>query len=172
MKRVLYEPTIILTAASAAFSIIGGIAQGSAQREQGESEARYLAQQAEQERVALSRDLSDADRESARNLARSRAVLAAQGGDTTTGGALDLLSTQEGVYGEQRQRLISDSDARIRGLNMRADSARRAGASAQFGSVFSGFGKGLSTGLSLFNRADRAPSASPTSMRRDPTRGP
>lgn len=133
-------------------SVIGGIAQGQAQKQQGEAEATYLRQQADQERVALERDLTDQGRESGRSIARARAVLAAQGGDTTTGGALDLLATQESVYGEQRQRLISDSDARIRGLNTRADSASRAGSQAMWGSIFGGIGKGLSSGLSLFNR--------------------
>lgn len=169
MKRVLYDPMTMLTAASAAFSLIGGVVQGIGQKSQGEAEAAYLREQAEQERLALDRDLADADRESSRTLARSRAVLAAQGGDTTTGGALDLLSYQESVFGENRQRLISDSDARIRGLNRRAESAESAGRSAMWGSIFSGAGKGLSTGLSLFS-GPSTPTTSRSSSRSDPTR--
>lgn len=141
---------MILTAATAAFQVIGGIAQGASQQSQGAAEAAYLRQQADQERLALERDLADQGREASRTLARTRAVLAAQGGDTTTGGALDLLSYQEGVFGENKQRLINDSDARIRGLNMRAQSAESAGRSALWGSVFSGFGRGLSSATSLF----------------------
>lgn len=151
LKRVLYEPTTILMAASAAFSVIGGIAQGSSQARQGESEAAYLRQQEEQERIALARDVADYDKETTRALARTRAVVAAQGGDTTTGDALELFSYQAGVLGENRQRLINDSDARIRSLQQRQTSAIEAGKSAQWASIFSGFGKGLSTGVSLFS---------------------
>lgn len=150
LKRVLHDPVTLLTGASAAFSVIGGIAGGAAADRQGQAEASFLEAQAQQEQLAKERDLTDFDRESGRALARSRAVIAASGGDTTTGGALDLLSYQSGVFGENRQRLINDSDARIRGLNARADSARSAGQSAQWASIFSGFGKGLSMGSSLF----------------------
>lgn len=158
----------MLTAAASAFQVIGGVVQGISQRNQGEAEAAYLRQQADQERLALERDLTDSDREASRTLARTRAVLAAQGGDTTTGGALDLISYQQGYYGEQRQRLIHDSDARIRGLNARAESARSAGQSAMWGSIFGGLGRGLSSGVSLFS----GPRTPPTGGRSDPTRVP
>lgn len=150
LKRTLYMPPAAIAAVGIGMSVMGGISQGRAAQKQGEAEAAYLSAQADQERLALDRDLADYDREASRSLARSRAVMAANGGDTTTGGALDTLSYQQAVFGENRQRLLSDSDARIRGLNVRAESARSAGKDAMWGAIFSGFGKGLSQGSSVF----------------------
>lgn len=136
--------------AAAAMSVIGGMKAGDAAKEQGDAEARFLNQQAEQEKLAQLRDLDAFDKESSRTLARARAVFAAGGGDTTDGTALDNLAYQEGQFGEKRQSLISDSDARIAGLYTRASSAVQAGKDARMGAIFSGIGKGMSIMSSQF----------------------
>ena len=155
---------------AAAVSVVGGMMQGQAAKEQGDAEGRFLGQQADQEKLAQLRDLDALDAESSRTMARSRAVLAAGGGDTTDGTALGLLTHQAGQFGEKRKALLNDSDARIAGLYDRANSARSAGSSAQLGAIFGGLGKGASAASSLFDYS-RAPRSVPKGAGAKPSFG-
>lgn len=154
LKRVLYMPPAVIMGVGAAMSVVGGMKAGEAAEEQGNAEARFLNQQAEQEKLAQLRDLDAFDKERDRTLARARATFAAGGGDTTSGTALDNLAYQEGQFGEKRQSLISDSDARIAGLYARSESAVKAGRDAKQAALFSGIGKGLSSMSSVFKMPD------------------
>lgn len=142
LKRVLHMPPAAIMAVGAGMSMMGSMKAGEAAEEQGQQEMAYLYAQAEQEKVAQLRDLTDFDRESSRAQARARAVAAAQGGGTE--GALDLFQYQASVFGENRQRLINDSDARIAGLNTRAKSAFNAGQEAKWSIIQQGAGKAAS----------------------------
>lgn len=144
VKRVLYMPPAAILAVGAGLTMASAVAKGTQDQAAAEAEASYLRTQGEQEKLGLMRDLDAADQEASRTLARSRAVLAATGGDTTSPGALDTLGYQEAQFAKNRQSLINDSDARLRGLNTRADSAESAGKMAYYSALLGGAGKSLS----------------------------
>lgn len=148
--RVLYDPTTALTIGSAVFSVVGGIAGGIGQRQQAEAEADFYRAQQEQERLAMARDQEALATERSRTMARARAVFAAQGGDTTDGTAGGVLEAVGGSFGRRELELIHDSEARIRSLDARAQSAATAGRSAMWSSIFSGIGAGARGAGSLF----------------------
>jgi hypothetical protein len=139
MLRVLYGPAaIIIPIAMAAASAVGGIMSGIQASAQGKAEAKFYQDQQNQERLALERDREALEQERSRTFARARAVSAAQGGDTTSGNAEGILENVWGTFGRRDLELIHDSEARIRALGNRAESAKAAGKSAMWSSIFSG----------------------------------
>ena len=158
--RVLYDPVTILTIASAAFSFIGGIAEGRAARADAENDARFLEGQANQEAVARRRDLEDLRKTRAQTLARSRAVLAAQGADTASGDALNILRDQASSFAIKENRLLTDSNTRQQSFLSRAANVRAGGKSAQTAAIFGGAGRAFSTGVSLFPGTKKVPKVS------------
>ena len=147
--RVLYDPGTIFTIISAGLSLLSGIAEGAAARRDADNEARFLEDQANQEAVARRRDLQDLRKERARTLSRSRAVLAAQGADTASGDALNILRSQASSFAIKENRLLTDSNTRQQSFLSRAANVRESGKSAQISAIFGGAGRAFSTGASL-----------------------
>ncbi len=155
--RVLYDPITIFTVISAGLSLLGGIAEGKAARRDAENDARFLEAQANQEAVALRRDQADLKKLRAQTLSRSRAVLAAQGADTASGDALNILRSQASSFAIKENRLLTDSNTRQQSFLSRAANVRASGKSAQTAAIFGGAGRAFSTGVSLFPGTKKVP---------------
>lgn len=140
--RTLYEP---LTIAAVIFSGLSIISSATAAKSQANSEAAFLQIQAQQERVARARELRDAERANQQRLARTRALTAAGGGDTTVGTGLALLQDQTAEALIEQQRLLSDSQAREGSLIARASNKRAQGQQAFFNTLLRGVGSNLTT---------------------------
>lgn len=124
--RVLYEPTTIL-AIAAVTTFAGDVMAANAAKSQAGAEAAFLETQARQEEIAATRELRDTDKEKKRFLARTRAVLAAQG-DTTGSTALSTLSESAGEFGIRSERIRQDRDVARKSLLSRSTNVRRVGA--------------------------------------------
>lgn len=122
--RTLHDP---FTIAAIAFTTLSAFADASAARTAANAEAGFLAIQAQQERVARSRELRDAEKANQARLSRTRALIAAGGGDTTVGTGLALLTDQTAEALLEQQRLLSDSRAREGSLTARASNVRARG---------------------------------------------
>lgn len=109
-----------------------------------------LEAQAEQERKQRARDLSDLDAERSRTLARTRAVLAAQGAGADDPSGLAVLQSQATQFGQQESRLIDDSLVRERSLEVKASNTRSVGRTEAVAHIFGGIGKAAGAGKSLF----------------------
>lgn len=149
--RTLRDP---LTIAAIAFTAFSAIADASAAKSQANAEAAFLQVQAQQERVARARELRDSERAAAARLSRTRALIAAGGGDTTVGTGLALLTDQTAEALLEQQRLLSDSQARERSLTARASNAKARGRAEFRNTLLRAVGSSLSTAA----RAPRAPS--------------
>lgn len=159
MRRVvLHEPTTIFTAlaiGTAGLQIAEGFGAGQLASSQGEAEAEFLEAQRIQNQKQLDRDKFDLQREQSRRRARTRAVLAAQGGDTASGTGLAILKTQEAVSGRQRARLEDDARVADVTLGARADEARRVGGIKQAQNIFGGITRAAGTASTLFSPSPR-----------------
>ena len=78
-------------------------------------------------RSARSKHASFSDKEKKRFLARTRAVLAAQG-DTTGSTALSTISESAGEFGVRSERIRQDRDVARKSLLSRSTNVRRVGA--------------------------------------------
>lgn len=154
--RVLYDP---MTIATVAITAVSGVFSGMSAKAQAKAEADYYKQQAAQEQLAQMRDLEALETERARTMARSRAVLAAQGGGLEGTGE-SLLEGAASTFGRREAELIHDSEARIRSLSARAASAKAAGNAAMWGSIFSGLGSAGKAGATLFRSSPTVPKTS------------
>ncbi len=135
-----------LAIAGFGFSILSSIASANAAIATGDAEAAFFFAQAQAERVARARELRDAEKARERRLSRTRALLAAGGGDTTIGTGLALLVDQAGEAVTEEQRLRADSIQRESFLTARAGNARSAGRSQAGATLLRGVGSSL-TGL-------------------------
>ena len=138
--RVLRDP---FTIAAIAFTTLSAFAGASAAKRQADQEAVFLNLQAEQERTARARELRDAEKAADARLARTRAALAAGGGGTTVGTGLALLTDQRAEALLERQRLLSDSQAREQTLVAKASAASARGRSAFTNTLLRAVGSNL-----------------------------
>lgn len=155
---ILQEPTTIftvLTVATAGLQLLEGISGGGLARSQADAEAEFLDAQAIQTQKQLDRDRFDLSREAGRRSARTRAVIAAQGGDTTSGTGLAILKTQAATAGRQRERLEDDAEVNIGSLQTRARETRRTGTIQQGQQIFGGVTRAVATSSTLFSPAPR-----------------
>ncbi len=139
-----YDPITILAVASA-MQVIGGIAQGQAEQVNADNEASFLQAQAINEEEARRREVRDVRLERDRIGGRSRAVLAANGADLSSGSALAILETQASEFGIKESRLRSDSELRAASLRTRASNVKAAGKAAKRRAIFGGISRGVST---------------------------
>lgn len=137
-SRTLYDP---MTMVAAGFNLVGGLASGAQAERRGNQEAGYLRTQNEQEKVGLSRDLETLGIDQARTLARSRAIFAAGGGDTSSGSAAANVGFTASVFGGNEKKLMNDSEARQRGLLLRAANTEQAGRDANTAAIMGGLGR-------------------------------
>ena len=142
LVRTLYTP---LTIAAIAFTVVSTIASATAAKSQANAEAAFLGLQAQQERVSRARELRDLAKARDQRLARTRALLAAGGGDTTVGTGLALLTDQASEALVEEQRLLSDSQARELTLTARASNTRARGRQAFTNTLLRGVGRSLTT---------------------------
>lgn len=140
--RTLHDP---LTIATIVFSTFSAFADASAAKSQANAEAAFLQIQAQQERVSRARELRDSEKARNARLARTRALLAAGGGDTTVGTGLALLTDQRAESLIEEQRLLADSQARERSLTARASNVRARGRSAFTNTLLRSIGGSLTT---------------------------
>ena len=150
--RVLWDP---LTIAAIAFTVISTIGSATAAKAQSDAQAAFLELEARQERVARARELRDLEKATAARLARTRALLAAGGGDTTVGTGLALLTDQSAEALLERQRLLSDSQVRETSLTARASNTRVQGSLAFTNTLLRAVAGNLTSAVSA--RANRAP---------------
>ena len=140
--RTLRDP---LTIVAVAFTVISTIADASAAKSQAFAEASVLDAQAQLERVSRARELRDAAKSREQRLARTRALLAAGGGDTTVGTGLALLTDQRAEALTEEQRLLSDSLTQERFLLARASNTRARGRQAFTNTLLRAVGSNLTS---------------------------
>jgi Skp family chaperone for outer membrane proteins len=137
--RSLYDPTTAIIGLTAFTSLAGGVAQGVSAQQQAEARAIDAEAQQTQAQIATQRDLRDLRKQRSRQLARTRAALAAQGADLTSGTPLALQGAQEAEFNVQETRIRQDSRVTQETLRTRAANARSQGDAAFASSVASGF---------------------------------
>jgi hypothetical protein len=126
MFRKFYDPGTALIAA-AALQGVNSIASGFSERADARERAKFAEAQADANNMNVARVRRDLARDRDATLARSRAVLAAGSGDTTTGTALELLVSQEGDFAVKDARLARDAVTTDAFLRARARNERSAG---------------------------------------------
>jgi hypothetical protein len=135
--RAFRDPATALTAAaglSAVKSVVSGISANNAAK----ARARDLEAQAEADALNVAAARSKLQREASAHLARTRAVLAAGSGDTTTGTGLEVLQSQEGDYAVEDTRMARIGEIRQQFFRSAAANERASGRSALFGGLLSG----------------------------------
>lgn len=138
LMRTLYDPVTIISVGA---GLLGGFAQASAARSAAESEAAMLEMQAEQERKQRARDLSDLKIEKRQTLARTVAVLAAQGADSADPQSRAILKSQAGTFGTREARLKDDSTVRERSFETKASNVRSTGGQEATAQIFGGIAR-------------------------------
>lgn len=124
---VRYDPfTAIMAGVSAVGSLAGGAMGSSQAADQGAYNRDFYNYQAEQEKIALNRDLDAATRERTATISRTRAVMAAQGGGMDG----DYIASRQGLFEANELSLIHDSEARQMVLRTKAGYAMKAGQQA------------------------------------------
>lgn len=150
--RVHYDPSFLLAGlriAGIGFSILSGFQRAQQLEHQAEAEAAFLEAQAQQEAIQARRETRDLERERKQTLARTRAALAAQGGDLSAGSPLSIQRAQEREFGVGRERILSDTRVRQQSLRARAQNVRVAGELGARSAILGGFGTALRGGVSL-----------------------
>jgi len=137
-SRTLYDP---MTMAVVGLNVVGGMVSGAQAERRGNQEAGYLRTQNEQEKVGLSRDLGTLGIDQTRTLARSRAIFAAGGGDASSGSAAANVGFTASVFGGNEKKLMNDSEARQRGLLVRAANTEQSGRDANTAAIMGGIGR-------------------------------
>ncbi len=148
--HVRYDPvTAIFAGVSAVGSIAGGLTGSSQASDEGRYNRDFYNYQAEQEKIALNRDLDAQQRERTATISRTRAIMAAQGGDMDG----DFIASREGMFEAQRLSLIQDSEARQRVLRTKAGFAMKAGQQAADSALIRGFTGAIPGFTSLYGEA-------------------
>lgn len=141
--------TAVFAGLSAVGSIAGGAMQSNQAYDQGIYNRDFFNFQAEQEKIALNRDLDAATRERNATLSRSRAVMAGQGGGMDT----DYLAATSGLFAANEFSLITDSEARQSVLRTKAGMSMKAGQQAADQAFIKGIVGAIPGGASLFKQA-------------------
>lgn len=128
----------LLTFASAAGQGAQQIVQGQQDLNDAEAQARDLELQALQSKKATNRDVRDLEKQRKRDLARTRAVLSAQGLSADNPNAIGLLADVNREAAVRERRLLEDEDVTQTTLGIRAENTRAAGRAARDQSVFGG----------------------------------
>lgn len=145
MARIFYDPGTALMGVSAGMQFLGGRQQAAQQRAAGEAAAINAEVQGEQQQfaaerraedleltartaaISTQRELRDARKQHSRELARTRAALAAQGADLGSGTPLALQASQAAEFALQRTRVEQDALITQRTLAARAANERDIG---------------------------------------------
>ncbi|WP_299444686.1 hypothetical protein [uncultured Rhodospira sp.] len=150
---IRFHDPITVLAVSAGLQLVGGIASGFQAQAQANQQADYLKAQAQQEVKAGQRELRDLEKERRQKLARTRAALAASGGDLSSGTPLSLQKSQEAYYAAQESRVKDDTHTASTSLRARAKNTSAAGDAALVSGIVSGISNAAGTayqGYSLY----------------------
>lgn len=140
-----FNAPAILLGVMAAMSVVQGISEGKAARNQANANADFDRFQAEQDALQARRDVRDEKEANRRTSARTRAVLAAQGVDLNDNTALSLVADVNTESAIRQGRIKSDSQTRQLSLRTRAANTEAAGKAAQSNAILGGVTKGLGT---------------------------
>lgn len=157
--RSLYEPMSILMAVAAAFTFISSVSQGQQENQQAQAQAGYIEAEKVQEEKQAARDFVDVQKEEQRIQSRTRALIAAGGGDTTAGSGLAVLNANASEFAIKQSRLLDDSAARTTMLDARKANTIASGEYAERSSIFGGAARATSL---LASRPRAAASSSST----------
>lgn len=150
--RQLHDPASLLLLAAgvgAASTIFSGFQKAG----ELEDQAAFADLQRSQTQKQTRRDLDDLDKEKARHLARTRAVLAASGGgDVGFGTGLALQKSQAADFATTRHRIVDDSVAQETTLKVRADNLRSSADVTRLGAIFGGAAK-VGVGIGDFSNS-------------------
>ena len=125
------DPGTIFLAASTGFSALQSIGEGAQAKAQADAEAKFLENQAQLERVQSARDVRDEKERTRRAVARSRAVLAAQGVSLASNVGVSTVADVEGQSLIRQRRIASDTENVTASLQAKAANKRTAGKRAR-----------------------------------------
>lgn len=137
--RIFYNPKTIGQITSVAsglgevLKVVGAFRDADAAEAQAKANAAALTAKAEQEKKLARRKKGDSEKLEKLTLARLRAVLAAQAGDTSGANAISFLSQTAGEFAIDRFRLLEDASTTVGSLLTEAQNELvfgKAGASA------------------------------------------
>ena len=149
---IKYGPmAAVFAGVQAVSSIAGGLMQSNQAYDEGVYNRDFYNYQAEQEKIALNRDLDAQQRERTATISRTRAIMAAQGGGMDG----DFIASREGLFETQRLSLIQDSEARQSVLRTKAGFAMKAGQQAADAAVIKGFTNAIPGMTSLYGEVTK-----------------
>lgn len=144
-----FHDPISLGIAAGALTTVSAIGGAVSASREASAEAKFLKIQAQREEVQAGREIRDLRQEQRRASSRTRAILAAQGVDLSSGTAIGLIAGREAEALIREQRITEDSRFRARSLRARARNVRAAGRAAATQSLLSGAARNLSSAAAL-----------------------
>lgn len=111
--------------------------------------------------MASQRDLRDLAKEKGRFLARTRALIAAGGGETTSGTGLALLTSQAAEFGRKKVRLEQDTAVRKSTLAARGRETLRVGSTERDLAIFGGAARFAQAGGTLLKSKPKVTTGAP-----------
>lgn len=149
--------TPILTVASTALSVMGGIQQANAAKQNAAFESAQLQEQAQEANAAASREAASKIRYGQLAQSRAQAVAGASGGSPSDPTVVNL---EQNIAGQSEYNALTalwSGSAEAAGLQTRANAAIASGNNEANADIIGAVGSGLKGGLSMFDKYGESP---------------